>query len=62
MRIELEDLIGMARVKYQLDESHWDVTPVVSFGEYGDGIEWEKIYLDVQKKPPHRINQENADG
>jgi len=55
MRITLGDLIDMARVKYELPESHWDITPKVDLGDYGDGPEWENIYLDVQKKPEHKI-------
>ena len=45
----------MVRVKYELPESHWDITPKVGLGDYGDGPELENIYLDVQKKPEHKI-------
>lgn len=55
MRIDIGELVELARDKHSLDEKYWDVTPIVDFGDYGDGPEWENIYLDIQKKPLHRI-------
>jgi len=57
MRIDIGELIILARAHYKLDEKYWDLTPKVYFGDYGDGPDWESIYLDVQKKPLHRMKE-----
>jgi hypothetical protein len=48
-RIELNELLELVREKYDLDPKYYDVTPHVEFGDYGDGVQYEDIYFDIQE-------------
>jgi hypothetical protein len=48
-RIELNELLEIVREKYDLDPKYYDVTPHVEFGDYGDGVQYENIYFDIQE-------------
>jgi len=50
-RIEIDEIIGLIRKKYNLDASCYTVIPHVDFGDYGDGVQWENIYFDIQETP-----------
>jgi hypothetical protein len=52
-RIHLNELISLVREKYKLDESCYDITPSVDFGDYGDGVEFTDIYFDIRETLQH---------